>query len=54
MFNNPLPVKYQWMDIEKDQGAGNCIECGECEPKCPQKISIIEDLKKVNAEMQNL
>ncbi len=54
MFNNPIAVKYQWMDIEKEQGAGNCIECGECEPKCPQKISIIEDLKKVNAEMQNL
>lgn len=26
--------------------ADACIECGECEPKCPQKIHIIEQLKK--------
>lgn len=25
----------------------DCIECGLCENKCPQKIHIIEDLKKV-------
>ena len=24
-----------------------CIECGECEPKCPQKIKIIEQLREV-------
>lgn len=27
-----------------------CIECGECEPKCPQKISIREQLKEVHSE----
>lgn len=24
-----------------------CIECGQCEEKCPQKISIIEELRRV-------
>lgn len=29
--------------------ASACIECGKCEPQCPQKIKIIEELKKVDA-----
>jgi predicted aldo/keto reductase-like oxidoreductase len=30
----------------KGKRADACIECGECEPKCPQKIPIIEQLKQ--------
>jgi hypothetical protein len=26
-----------------------CIECGECEPKCPQKINIRDELKKAHS-----
>ncbi|MHA1555510.1 MAG: aldo/keto reductase [Candidatus Heimdallarchaeota archaeon] len=37
---------------EKDWPPGNqadaCIECCECEPKCPQKIPIIDQLKKAH------
>jgi predicted aldo/keto reductase-like oxidoreductase len=29
----------------KGLAASACIECGECEPKCPQRIPIIEQLR---------
>jgi predicted aldo/keto reductase-like oxidoreductase len=32
-------------------GADACTECGECEPKCPQGIPIIEQLKEVHATL---
>jgi hypothetical protein len=37
--------------LREDQRADNCIECGKCEEKCPQKIEIGEWLKKVHAEL---
>jgi len=34
---------------EKNKPATLCKECGECEPKCPQKIAIPEKLKEAHA-----
>jgi predicted aldo/keto reductase-like oxidoreductase len=34
--------------LSRHGGADACVECGECEEKCPQKIKIREDLKKAH------
>lgn len=40
--------QYAFLRIGFKGGADLCIECGECEKKCPQKIAIREDLKKAH------
>lgn len=32
--------------------ASRCTACGRCEPKCPQRIGIIKDLRQVAREME--
>ena len=44
-----LESYYKWTDAEEH--ADRCTECGQCETKCPQHITIIEDLKKVDKLM---
>jgi predicted aldo/keto reductase-like oxidoreductase len=36
---------------KKQQSAQYCQECGECEPKCPQKIPIIEQLRETHGAL---
>jgi hypothetical protein len=41
--------RYRWFnEREGNRNAGACVECGQCEPKCPQKIPIIEQLKETH------
>lgn len=39
--------RYEAMDIR----AGDCIECGDCEPRCPYDLPIIKMLKKVEGSL---
>lgn len=54
-------AKFHYNAFKKDPGpwnrgqkaADSCIECGQCEPKCPQKIQIIKQLKEVEEVLGN-
>lgn len=35
---------YSW--LEADEKADKCVQCGDCEPKCPQRIGIVGWLEK--------
>lgn len=50
MYQNYNRVKKVWEEREAQQPK-NCIKCGKCEAVCPQKISIREDLERVQADL---
>ncbi len=53
IFNTVDTMKTQYnAQINPLGKAGNCVACGACEPKCPQKIEIIEMLQKVAATFE--
>jgi predicted aldo/keto reductase-like oxidoreductase len=33
-------------------GPANCVACGKCEKHCPQKLTIIQNLKDVRKRME--
>ena len=55
MYENAGEVKWAWNQGMGDAAkAKNCVECGQCEDACPQKISIREDLKKLQVEIDEV
>ena len=51
MYNDPAMGKFRYqspMGPKPEEKADRCVECGECEEKCPQNITIIEWLKKAH------
>ena len=53
MYQKYGVVKNRWEGMNPDSKPENCVECGACEELCPQKITIREHLKRVQADLDN-
>jgi len=53
MFGNQAGPRFTYdaFLVKAGSGADQCTECADCEPKCPQNISIIEMLAKAHAHL---
>jgi predicted aldo/keto reductase-like oxidoreductase len=49
IYENPRAPRFLYGNLPNDKRADNCVECFECEEKCPQGIQISEQLKKAHA-----
>jgi predicted aldo/keto reductase-like oxidoreductase len=51
MYSDPAMGRFRYqgpMGPKPEEKADQCAECGECEEKCPQKVTVIEWLKKAH------
>lgn len=52
VYNDVQELRRNWEALLRDNaGANQCIGCGLCETKCPQRILIRDNLKKLNEEI---
>jgi predicted aldo/keto reductase-like oxidoreductase len=49
IYDNPRGPRFLYRNLSKDKQANSCVECFECEEKCPQGIPIPEQLKEAHA-----
>lgn len=54
VYGNKENAVKRWTDFKDEEKAKNCIGCGLCETKCPQKINIREDLAALQLELDSL
>ncbi len=52
MYDRPDLARRQYGYIEEMARSGSCIQCRECEPKCPQSIPISEWMPRVTEVLE--
>ncbi len=52
IYENAQEAERRWKnELPEAEKAKNCIKCGKCEQVCPQKLSIREDLARLQQEL---
>lgn len=52
IYENVQETQRRWnKELPEKEKANNCIKCGKCEQVCPQKLSIREDLARLQQEL---
>ncbi len=54
MYDNFNVIRFVYNNTKEEEFPSNCIQCGECESKCPQGLSIINDLIKAHKDLLDL
>jgi len=54
VYENKGHTRWEWRSLNEKEKAKNCIQCGQCEEKCPQGLKIREDLSKLQEELDKL
>jgi predicted aldo/keto reductase-like oxidoreductase len=54
VYGNKDEAIRRWTEFNDSEKAKNCIKCGACEKKCPQKINIRADLERLQKEMDDI
>ena len=49
IYDNLRAPRFHYRNLSSDSQADHCVECFECEEKCPQGVPIVEYLKKAHA-----
>lgn len=51
IYNDLKNSLKKYKDLPESKKASSCIECGKCQPLCPQNLPIIDTLKKLHNEL---
>ena len=54
MYDNFNVIRYSYNNTKEEELSPNCVQCGECESKCPQGLSIINDLIAAHKDLIDL
>lgn len=55
MFENKQDIKFWWTRMIRDEEkAKNCVKCGQCEHRCPQKLNIQGDLFALQEDFDDI